>query len=88
MIIQILINITRTAATILMIAVIVDIVLSFFMSPYHPIRSALDKVVQPLLAPIRKVVPLLGGIDFSPLILIILIQLIESVVIRLLALLW
>lgn len=88
MIIQLLINVIRTLATILMVAVIADIILSYVMSPYHPIRSALDKVVQPLLTPIRKVVPLLGGIDFSPLILIILIQLAESLLIRLLALFW
>lgn len=88
MIIQLLINIVRTLATILMIAVIVDIVLSYFMSPFHPIRSTLDKVVQPLLNPIRKVVPALGGIDFSPLILVILIQLAETVIIRILALFW
>ncbi len=88
MIIQLFINIIRTLATVLMIAVIVDIVLSYFLSPYHPIRSALDKIVQPLLTPIRKVVPLLGGIDFSPLILIILIQVVETILIRILALFW
>lgn len=88
MIIQLLINVIRTLATILMIAVIVDVVLSYFMSPYHPVRSALDKIVQPFLNPIRRVVPALGGIDFSPLILIILIQVVETVLIRLLASLW
>jgi YggT family protein len=38
--------------------------------------------VEPLLAPIRRVVPLLGALDFSPLILIILIQVISNLLIR------
>lgn len=88
MFIQLLINVIRTLATILMIAVIVDVVLSYLMSPYHPIRSALDKIIQPMFAPIRKVVPPLGGIDFSPLILIILVQVVETLLIRFLALFW
>ena len=81
MIIRILIDVIRAVATVLMIAVIVDIVLSYFISPYHPVRSTLDKIVQPMLKPIRKIVPSLGMIDFSPLILIILIQVVETLLI-------
>ena len=60
-------------------------ILSYFMDPYHPIRRAIDGVVDPMLAPIRRVVPLIGALDFSPLVLIILIQLLSNILIRLLA---
>lgn len=85
MIIPILINIIRWVASALMIIVIVDIVLSYFLSPYNPIRKFLDQIVKPLLRPIQKVVPPLGMIDFSPIILIILIQVIETLLIMLFA---
>lgn len=85
MIIQILIDVIRAAATILMIVVIADIILSYVMSPFHPVRTTLDKVVQPLLAPIKRIVPPLGMIDFSPVILIILIQVTETLLIMILA---
>lgn len=85
MIIQVLIDVIRAAATILMIVVIADIILSYVMSPYHPVRTTLDKVVQPLLAPIKRIVPPLGMIDFSPVILIILIQVTETLLIMILA---
>ena len=55
--------------------VIFSALLSFLMDPYHPIRRAIDQIVEPMLRPIRKVVPHVGNIDISPLILIILIQL-------------
>lgn len=64
--------------------VILKIILSYFMDPYHPVRRTLDNIVEPLLAPIRRVVPLVGMFDFSPLILIILVQILSSVLIRLL----
>jgi YggT family protein len=40
--------------------------------------------VEPMLAPIRRIVPLVGMLDFSPLVLIVLIQLIGSLLTRLL----
>ncbi|HUI88835.1 MAG TPA: YggT family protein [Anaerolineales bacterium] len=69
----------HVVAQVLMLLVIVSAVLSYFMSPYHPLRQAIDRVVDPLLGPIRRVVPTVGGFDFSPLILIILIGLIDQI---------
>lgn len=66
------------------ILVLAHVILSYFMSPYHPIRSFVDRMVEPLLAPIRRVVPLVGMFDFSPIILIILVQLISRFIISLL----
>ena len=55
--------------------VIISALLSFLMAPSHQIRRTIDQIVEPMLRPIRKVVPYVGNIDISPLILIILIQL-------------
>ena len=66
----------NTVQQILVILVIVSVILSYIMDPYHPVRRGVDNIVQPLLEPIRRVVPLVGMLDFSPLILILLLQLI------------
>lgn len=58
--------------------VIAHVILSYFMSPYHPIRETIDRIVNPFLAPIRQIMPAMGGLDFSPLILIIILQLLGS----------
>jgi len=68
----------------LVVLVIVSVILSYFMEPYHPVRRSIDSVVEPMLAPIRRVVPLIGMLDLSPLILIILIQVISNILIRIL----
>jgi YggT family protein len=83
-VIAILVLFINSLAQLLVLLVIIAVILSYFMDPYHPIRRSIDGVVEPMLSPIRRVVPSLGGLDFSPLVLIILIQLLSNLLIRLL----
>lgn len=84
MIIFYLIRLIQIAEQLLVLLVIASAVLSYFMSPYHQVRQTIDRIVEPMLMPIRRVVPLMGSLDFSPLVLIILIQILSSVLINLL----
>jgi YggT family protein len=68
----------------IILIVIIYVVLSFLMAPYHPVRIALGRIIEPLLQPIRKIVPPLGGVDFSPLVLIVLVQLLGTILTSLL----
>lgn len=65
--------------TILTWLVIIKVVLSYFMSPFHPIRAAIDRIVEPMLEPIRRFMPQTGMFDFSPIVLIILLQVFQYV---------
>ena len=44
------------------------------------IWTALNALLQPLLAPIRRIMPNTGAIDFSPLVLIIGLQILQIIV--------
>jgi YggT family protein len=57
-------------------------ILTWILPPYNPVREALDRIMEPMLAPIRRVVPMAGMIDFSPLILMVLVELISRVLIN------
>ena len=48
----------------------------------HMIGDMLYRLTEPLLRPIRSMLPHLGGIDISPVILILLILFLENVIIR------
>jgi YggT family protein len=76
--------IVRTLFDIISFAVIIDSVLSFVLPPFHPVRSFLDKIVQPMLNPFRRIIPPIGGLDLSPIALLLLLQLVETLVLRLL----
>jgi YggT family protein len=82
--IDFLILFINAISQLLVLLVIVSVILSYFMDPYHPVRRAIDGVIEPMLAPIRRIVPLLGTLDFSPLVLIILIQLLSRILVRVL----
>ena len=69
----------------LVLIVFLSAILSFFMDPYHPVRRGVDNLVRPLLDPIRRIIPPVGGLDFSPLVLILLIQFIARIIIGLLS---
>jgi YggT family protein len=71
----------------LVLIVIAHVILSYFMDPYHPVRAFIDRLVEPMLNPIRRVVPLIGMFDFSSFILIILVQLIAFLLEQLLLML-
>jgi YggT family protein len=66
-------------ANVLTILIFVWVIASWLLAPYHPIREALDRIVEPLLAPIRRILPATGPVDFSPMLLIILIILVARV---------
>jgi YggT family protein len=72
--------------------IIVSVILSWLLSfgvvnPYHPFVSRLGEVLfritEPVLYPIRRKLPSLGGVDISPLILLLGLQLMREVLGRL-----
>lgn len=74
-----LINLINIIAQLITLLVIIKVFLSYFMSPYHPVRRIIDRIVEPLLRPIQRIIPPLGMMDLSPLILIILVQLVGRI---------
>jgi len=78
---SIVITLISVVSQIFIWIVIAASLLSFFLPPDQPVREALDRIVNPFLTPIRNVLPTTGTFDFSPLILIIAVQLIARILI-------
>ena len=81
---SVLIFLINTISQIFVWIVVASALLSFFLPPYHPVREALDRIVEPFLIPIRRLIPMAGNFDFSPLILILAVQLITGILVKLL----
>jgi len=86
MTVEFLVLFIRVLSQVFIWVVIASALLSFFMSPYHPIREALDRIVAPFLNLIRNIMPNMGGLDFSPLILILAVDFLSRFLIVLLLL--
>ncbi|MFL7892910.1 MAG: YggT family protein [Anaerolineales bacterium] len=65
---------------ILSLLLIAYVLLSYFMDPYHPVRNTVDRIVNPILNPIRRILPRTGMIDFSPLVALIALQILEYII--------
>ena len=50
------------------------------LPPTHPIANLLQTMTEPLLAPIRRILPAMGGIDFSPMVLLIAVRMLRSMI--------
>ena len=60
----------------LLTAMVLLLAVLSWVNPHAPIAPTIDALTQPFLAPIRRIVPLVGGVDLSPLVLILLLQLV------------
>jgi YggT family protein len=80
-------SVIATLAEILFLALIIRAVLSWLtgVAALQPIARFINRVTDPLIEPIRRIVPPLGGIDVSPLIAMLVIWLVESLLLTLLA---
>lgn len=56
-------------------------IISSFIAPgsHHPALALLQQITEPLLAPARKLLPAMGGLDFSPILVFLLIGVIERI---------
>lgn len=64
------------------LVVLVAVVASWVqLSPYHPVARIVNSLTDPLLRPIRQIVPALGGLDFSPMILLFGLQFLKGLLV-------
>lgn len=85
---MIFVNIINFIFTAFYVLLIAQIILSWVRpNPYHPtwgpIIRFINGVVDPILNPIRRVMPPLGGLDFSPMIVLLLARVLQNVLISL-----
>lgn len=72
----------NTLIQVLSAVIVIDALLSFVLAMDHPIRSALGKILNPIYAPFRRFLPPMGGFDFTPLIVLLLLQLVSRFINR------
>jgi YggT family protein len=54
------------------------------VDPHHLVVKLIHQLTEPLLAPIRRLLPQTGAVDFSPLVAFVVVLIVEQVVLMLL----
>lgn len=79
-----MIALIRLTADIITFLIIIYIVISYFVPPYNSFRQNIERIVDPMLNPIRQLIPSAGMFDFSPMILLFVIFIAETFLIGIL----
>ena len=83
-----LINVVHTILTLYSLAIIMNSFIGMLVDPYHPVARFLRQITEPVLAPIRRVVPPVqvgGGVfDLSPMVALLLLWVFERILIAIL----
>jgi YggT family protein len=81
----VLVNLVNVFVQLYTILILASVVMSYILSPYDPVRLFVDRLINPLLDPIRKIIPPVGMFDFSPIVLMLLIQFLGGILTSLLS---
>jgi YggT family protein len=75
----ILLRLINLAFTLYSLAIIARTLLPWFrVSYYHPAVRFLIQITEPLLAPLRRYVPPMGGLDFTPMVALLILWFAEQ----------
>jgi len=78
-------DIVNLAFEVMMWLVAIRCILSFFRhNPYHPVFRFIYDVTEPVMAPFRRLLPVAGGIDFSPIVVWMVLMLVRNLVLSVL----
>jgi YggT family protein len=76
-------NIVAQLLSLFSLAIFARAILSFFPmrpgSPIAPVAQFLYRITEPVLAPVRRALPSMGGLDLSPLVVILGIQILIGI---------
>jgi len=75
------VSVLLTFLSILELLVLARVILSWVASPYsrNPVVQLVRGVTDPMLEPIRSILPRTGPFDFSPMVLLLVLQLLRGV---------
>jgi YggT family protein len=70
------------AINIFIFAVLIRVVLSWINpDPYHPVAGLLDSLTEPIMRPARRMLPAVGGLDLSPVLVMVGLALLKMLLI-------
>ncbi len=59
--------------------ILARVLMSWFNpNPYNPIVDAIYRLTEPVLAPIRRILPAMGGFDLSPLVVFFILMFLQN----------
>ena len=79
-----LVYLIRIFLDLLSVAILARVLISWLrLNPYHPIPLFINRVTEPFLKPLRDIIPPIGPLDITPIVALIILQILERVLLSL-----
>jgi YggT family protein len=76
---SVLLRFVNLLFTLYSLAIFARVLLPYLrVDPYHPVVIFLIRITDPLLVPLRRYIPPVSGLDFTPMVALLIIWLIEQ----------
>ncbi len=76
-----LVQLVNLAFNVFIYAIIIQAIMSWINpDPYNPVFSLLTQLTEPILRPCRRIIPLMGGLDLSPLLALVALQIAKMLI--------
>ncbi len=82
-----IITVINWISRIFILLLFLQVILSYLLTPYNKARAILDSIFLPLLNPLQRRIPIIAGLDFSPVILAVIVEVTRIILVNLLQLL-
>jgi YggT family protein len=84
-VVDVLLILIDWAFTLYNLAIIARALLPWFrINPYHPVMRFLIQITEPVLAPLRRHIRPVGGLDFTPMVALLILWIVKLIVVQLL----
>ncbi|HOQ80486.1 MAG TPA: YggT family protein [Candidatus Cloacimonadota bacterium] len=72
---ELIVNLINVLCSLYVWVIVIRAIISWFSpDPYNPLYRALISITEPILEPFRRVLPSFGGLDLSPIVVILIIE--------------
>jgi YggT family protein len=69
---------------VLEMAILMRVILSWFrLDPYHPFVQIIHQITEPIIGPLRRIIPSIGMIDITPVVALIVLQIVQEILLSL-----
>jgi YggT family protein len=76
---NLLIQVIFLLIQLIQIVLLVYVITTWVLPPYNSFRITLANIFEPVLAPLRNLIPPMGGLDFSVLVLFVILYIITNI---------
>lgn len=78
-----LVQLITLASKVFTVLILARVVMSWVNpDPNHALVRLVHRTTEPVLAPVRSMLPVMGGFDFSPILVLVGVQILENLIVR------